>query len=498
MATFQDVIILKDKVSDALKKIEQNFKTTNKITDKATDKVKDFGNKGQKAANKVENALNKSKQETSSYSKAINNLKKTFLQVFAVQQIGRFAQSVVKLASDMQETINKVEVSFGDSTKTITDWASTSIKKMGLSQQSALDSAALYGDMATGMGFSQKKAAEMATSLTQLGADLASFKNISNDVAQTALKSIFTGETESLKGLGIVMTETNLQQFGLRNGMLKMVAADKKGRKMRVQQMKDLSQTEQVMLRYKYVMAMTTNAQGDFERTGGGAANQTRMFQENLKEIGTIIGSYLLPIYTKIVVKINEFAIAISNCFKGIQNDQSFEYIKQQWAELQDTVKDFAEKNPELTAFLNSIVEAFKKIGEWIIKSGIGNLIGSFIWLCKQLLNLTNLIAQGFGGLGKKIGNILGNILSIPAKLQTVFMNAVTNMIKMLMPLKQTMQEISSFSASSTMAKSNFPKFGQKTNNYNSYTYNSFSGDIRLSRNNPINGFLLDSAKNTI
>lgn len=293
MAKYEDSFILKDIVTKSLQKINKNLAAFDDQLKGAQIQLADF-------QKRTEN-IQKLGQGIKSFGEKWT--------VGVTLPIVAAGGAMIKLASDMQETMNKVEVSFGKSTQTVIDWSKTSIKSMGLAQQTALDSAALYGDMATGMGFSQEKAAEMATSLTQLGADLASFKNISNDVAQTALKSIFTGETESLKGLGVVMTEANLQQYGLANGMLKMVAANKKGSKARVQRISELSQLEQVMLRYNYVMAMTKNAHGDFERTGGGAANQTRMFQENLKELGVTFGTYLLPYFTKTVIKLNELLV---------------------------------------------------------------------------------------------------------------------------------------------------------------------------------------------
>ena len=293
MAKYEDSFILKDIVTKSLQKINKNLAAFDVQLKGTQIQLADF-------QKRTEN-IQKLGQGIKSFGEKWT--------VGVTLPIVAAGGAMIKLASDMQETMNKVEVSFGKSTQTVLDWSKTSIKSMGLAQQTALDSAALYGDMATGMGFSQEKAAEMATSLTQLGADLASFKNISNDMAQTALKSVFTGETESLKGLGIVMTEANLQQYGLANGMLKMVAANKKGSKARVQRISELSQLEQVMLRYNYVMAMTKNAHGDFERTGGGAANQTRMFQENLKELGVTFGIYLLPYFTKIVIKLNELLV---------------------------------------------------------------------------------------------------------------------------------------------------------------------------------------------
>lgn len=191
----------------------------------------------------------------------------------------------VKAASDLNETMNKVDVAFKDQAATVKKWSETSIQSMGLAEQSALDAASLFGDMSTAMGLSTKEAAKMSMGLTQLGGDLASFKNISFDRAQTALAGVYTGETEALKGLGIVMTEANLAAF-----------AQKKGIKENISEM---TQAEKVQLRYKYVMDVTKNAQGDFARTAGGAANQMRITQEKVKQLSADVGQLLLPMLLK-------------------------------------------------------------------------------------------------------------------------------------------------------------------------------------------------------
>ena len=195
--------------------------------------------------------------------------------------------AAVNLASDMDETLNKVGVTFGENASAVEAWSSTSIESMGLAQQSAMDTAALYGDMGAGMGIAGEQGYYMATSLVQLSADMASFKNVSQERAATALAGIYTGETEALKGLGVVMTQANLQQFAATQGITKNIS--------------EMSQAEQVTLRYQYVMAQTSNAQGDFARTGGGMANQSRMVKEQLKQLGVNIGQQLLPAATKLV-----------------------------------------------------------------------------------------------------------------------------------------------------------------------------------------------------
>lgn len=289
MARYEDVFILKDKVSENLIKITKSFEKLNNKLSATEKRMEDFRRKTESIA-KVGNKL--------------KNIGQGITVGLTLPIIAAYG-AMVKMASDMDETLNKVDVSFGSSSQVVKDWAKNSIKSMGLAQQSALDSAALYGDMATGIGLNQEKASDMAMSLTQLSADLASFKNISNDVAQTALTSIFTGETESLKKLGVVMTEANLKQFAMSKGIRKNI--------------KNMTEQEKIQLRYNYVMEKTKNAHGDFARTGGGASNQTRMFQENLKELGDTFGKYILPYFTKAIIKSNEMLVKFNQLSPGVK-----------------------------------------------------------------------------------------------------------------------------------------------------------------------------------
>ncbi len=206
--------------------------------------------------------------------------------------------AAVKLASDFNESLNKVDVAFKGSSAEVKAFAKTTLKQFGIAQGSALDMAALFGDMSTSMGLSTKEAAKMSTTLVSLAGDLASFKNINIEEVTTALAGVFTGETESLKRLGIVMTEANVKSYALASGIKKSY--------------EEMSQAEKVSLRFQYVLSATQNAQGDFARTGGGAANQMRMFAEALKEVGQQFGQIVLPYVTKAFKAFNEFLVAVS------------------------------------------------------------------------------------------------------------------------------------------------------------------------------------------
>jgi len=206
--------------------------------------------------------------------------------------------AAVKFASDYNESLNKVDVSFKTSSGEVKEFAKTSLESFGIAEGTALDMASAYGDMGTSMGLPISQAAKMSTSLVGLAGDLAAFKNISIDIANTAISAIFTGETESLKKMGIVMTEVNLKSFALSSGIKKAY--------------EQMSQAEKVQLRYNYILSVTKNAQGDFERTQGGAANQTRIFQESLKQVSAQLGAVILPLFIKVISAVNQKIVAFS------------------------------------------------------------------------------------------------------------------------------------------------------------------------------------------
>ncbi len=292
---------------------------------KATQDLEIKLNKAKQTLSQMENELSKTNKEIETQGSRWTSLSKSldgigskmktvgegFLNVGSKLSLAVTAPLIaagaasVSLASDTAESMNKVEVAFGSVNQKVKDWSDTTLKSFGIAKGTALDMSALYGDMATSMGLSQEEAAKMSMSLVGLAGDLSSFKNIDIKQAEEALNGIFTGETESLKMLGVVMTDANLQQYAYSKGIQKRT--------------QDMTEAEKVQLRYNYVMDKTKNAHGDFERTGAGAANQMRVFQESLKELGATMGQNILPIITPIIAKLNEWIQAFGKLDQGSQ-----------------------------------------------------------------------------------------------------------------------------------------------------------------------------------
>ena len=215
-------------------------------------------------------------------------------------------KQAVELGSDIVEVQNVVDTAFGSMAYKIEEFSATSIKRFGMSKLSAKQTASTYMAMARSMGLTEDAASDMAIALTGLSGDVASFYNISQAEADTKLKSVFTGETETLKSLGVVMTQTNLDAFALANGFGKTTAS--------------MSQSELVALRYQYVMDQLGMAQGDFAKTSGSWANQTRILNENWKEFLSVIGQGLIQALTPAIQLLNKlmgYLISAANAFSA-------------------------------------------------------------------------------------------------------------------------------------------------------------------------------------
>lgn len=251
------------------------------------------------SAEKTASSFEKRMESISSKAKSIGDKLSgigTALTVGVTTPLAVAGKGMVDAASDFDENLNKISVAFGDSADDVKAWADTATESFGLSMNQALEATSLFGDMATSMGISQSEAASMSTSLAGLAGDMASFKNIGIDQAMTALNGVFTGETESLKQLGIVMTETNLEEFAAKTGQV----------------YSEMSQAEKVQLRYNYVMAMSKNAIGDYARTSDGTANSMRTFQASVENLAITLGQNLLPIVTPIIQKATEMVNAFA------------------------------------------------------------------------------------------------------------------------------------------------------------------------------------------
>lgn len=250
--------------------------------------------------NQLTGASNKAaKQATSIFS----GMGKKIAAGLSIAAFTKFTKDCLEVGSNITEVQNVVDTAFKGLSGSADEWASNAMTNFGLSELSAKKYMGVFGQMNDAMGITGKTALDMAENVTGLTGDVASFYNLGTNEAYTKLKSIWTGETETLKDLGVVMTQTNLDQYALNNGFGKTTAK--------------MTGQEKVMLRYQYVTSALSNATGDFVKTQDSWANQTRILSLRFEQLKASLGKGFIALFTPILRGLNTVLAGLQKVADG-------------------------------------------------------------------------------------------------------------------------------------------------------------------------------------
>lgn len=258
----------------------------------------------QKQQNSMYKKMNASAGKLNTTIKAIGSQLLAFASIAAIVN---FAKACVTASSDVVEIQNVVDNAFPSMSKEIDDWAKNSVKQFGMAQAEAKKYASMFGLISRSAGLAEKDAYKLGTNLTALTADIGSMLNMKNEEVFTKLRSgVLSGETESIKQLGISMTETDVQAWLMSKGIN--------------ENYRQMTQAQKIAVRYNYVLEKTNLMQGDFARNQGTWANQTKQLDANIKglqaNLGTFLRTALLPllqVLNKIIEAANNATIAFKN-----------------------------------------------------------------------------------------------------------------------------------------------------------------------------------------
>lgn len=254
----------------------------------------------------VRNGVSAIKQSFNGLGSVVKKIGVLIGGAFAIGKLAQFGKECIELGSNLAEVQNVVDVTFTTMSDKVNEFAKNAMTSAGLSETMAKRYVGTFGAMSKSFGFSEAQAYDMSTALTQLTGDVASFYNISQDLAYIKLKSVFTGETETLKDLGVVMTQSALDQYALANGYGKTTSA--------------MTEQEKVALRLAFVQKQLSAASGDFIRTSDSWANQVRVMQLQLQSLKATVGQGLINIFTPVLKVINILLgklATLANAFKS-------------------------------------------------------------------------------------------------------------------------------------------------------------------------------------
>ena len=285
---------------------------TNSVTS-AFEKLSKAGTSTMNALKKASSGIVSALQRITGAGKGVNgltlslgNLLKTAVGFNIGYGLLNFGKSMFELGSDVTEVENVVDVAFGGMAQSAYDFAKTAQEQFGLSELSALRYSGILMSMFNASGIAQRDAAEMSTTLTGLAGDLASFYNIDQEDAFTKLRSALAGEVEPMRALGVDMTVASMQAYALSQGI--------------TESWQSMSQAEKVMLRYNYLMSVTSAQQNDFQRTQASFANQTRLLTLNLQQLAATLGQGLIAAVLPAVTALNKLFAVLQKAAVAVRN----------------------------------------------------------------------------------------------------------------------------------------------------------------------------------
>ncbi len=322
-------------------------------------------------------------------------------KALAIGSIAAFTKSCLELGSDLTEVQNVVDTTFPTMSRSVDAWAKSAMKSFGMSETMAKQYIGTLGSMSKSMGFTEKAAFDMSSAVAGLAGDVASFYNLSADEAFNKLKGIWTGESEALKSIGVLMTQTNLDQYALNNGFGKTTVS--------------MTEQEKVMLRYRYVMSSLSDATGDFAKTSGGWANQVRILTLQWQQFKATMGQGFINLFTPILQMVNALIgklqllaqkfVVITQLLTGTGNQESSVAKLTQdctgATKGMGSIEKAAKKAAKATRLLS--IDELNKIGSGAATGDLGVEIGAVSDAAVGTSGLLNTVADGMDDFAARV-----------------------------------------------------------------------------------------------
>jgi hypothetical protein len=240
---------------------------------------------------KLNGAGNKAAFSLRTFDKALTNGAVKLAKFGAAAAVvgGVIGKSLITSASNLQESISKIDAVFGATSPTIIAWSETTAKALGIAQGVALEAAGTYGNLFQAFGLAAPQAQEMSIRLVELAADMASFNNVPIDDALIALRSGLSGETEPLKRFGVALNDAALKAKAME---LNLISSTKGV----------LPQAIKTQAAYALILEQTALQQGDVARTSDGVAFKMKSFGAQVEDVKAKIGTALIPIFSSLTI----------------------------------------------------------------------------------------------------------------------------------------------------------------------------------------------------
>lgn len=310
-------------------------------------------------------------------------------------EIVDFVGGSITAASNLQESLSKIDVVFGENASAIEAWASQGASAFGMSKNHALEAAGTYGNLFSAIGLTDEQTMQFSQDMVELAGDLTSFNNIPIEDSLNMLRAGLVGEAEPLKRVGVLLDETTLKQKAFELGL---ISSTKEA----------LTPAQKAQAAYAAIMEQTEKAQGDFNRTEENYANQKRILAENIEDASGALGDIMLPVLTDVMSFLNTTGVPIlqgfitgfGDLYAKIADSDALAGVKDIFSGIFTTIRDMLSKIDFslLTSKIKDMVVDFSSMFAGLDIGGMDGFLEIFMDLFSAVKPLMPLFG-GFGGI---------------------------------------------------------------------------------------------------
>lgn len=218
---------------------------------------------------------------------------KTWALPLATAAVTTFAVKTINAASDLEESINAVRVTFGDAADDVLALGESSAESFGLSTAAFNESSVAFASFATTIAGPGGDVAGTIEELMLRATDFASVMNLDVNEAMALFRSTLAGESEPIRRYGKDISAAAVEQYALANGL--------------VASKSEMTESIKVQARYGLLMEKTSDVAGDFANTSEGLANQQRILAAQVENLSAEIGEHLTPALADAVGELTAF-----------------------------------------------------------------------------------------------------------------------------------------------------------------------------------------------
>ena len=197
--------------------------------------------------------------------------------------VGKFFKESISQASDLGESINAVNVAYGEYANDVLKLGDGVAKRLGLSTVDFNAAAVRFSAFAEKIAGQGGDVAGVVGNLSGRAADFASVFNIEVSEALQVFQSGLSGEAEPLKRFGINLLDSEVKAYAYANGITAVG--------------EQLTETEKVQARYGLLLESTAKTAGDFGNTSDGLANSQRILAASVVDLQAQVGERLTPVF---------------------------------------------------------------------------------------------------------------------------------------------------------------------------------------------------------